>query len=131
MATGLKNLEIYQTACKLEKAVHQLVKKFPQEEQYRKKDQLKRSSSSVADNIAESYGRYGFQDKIQFLYKARGSAEEAKSQLERSVNVLPKEYQDAAERLARGYLIDIKKINGYIRYLRSKKSQFNKSIKPG
>jgi len=84
MATGLENLEIYEIAVKLEKAVHRLCGKLPEDEKFRKIDQLKRSSSSVTDNIAESYGRYGYQDKIQFLYKARGSAEEAKSQLERS-----------------------------------------------
>lgn len=115
-------MEIYQIACKLEKAVHQLCKKFPEDEKYRRVDQLKRSSSSTSDNIAESYGRFGYQDKIQFLYKARGSAEEAKSQLGRSRDILSKKYQDITDKLVEGYLIEIKKINGYIRYLRNRKN---------
>ena len=80
MATGLENLRIYKLAVRLEKFVHRVVnEKFPADEKYRSADQLKRSSSSVADNIAESYGRYHFKDKRRCIYIARGEAEETKS----------------------------------------------------
>jgi four helix bundle protein len=120
MATGLDNLEIYQLACKLEKIVHQAVKTFPYDEKFSRGDQLKRSSSSVANNIAESYGRFGFQDKIQFLYQARGSVEEARSQILRSTDFIKKEL---IESLNQGYTILIKKINGFIGYLRQCKNK--------
>jgi four helix bundle protein len=85
MATGLENLRIYQQAVRLEKFVHRVVnEKFPLEEKYRSCDQLKRSSSSVADNIAESYGRYHFKDKMKHVYIARGEAEETKSGFHRA-----------------------------------------------
>jgi len=119
MATGLENLEIYSLAKELEAEVCSLVKKFPPEEKFGKSSQLKRSSASVADNIAESYGRYGFQEKIQFLILARGSAEEAKSQIERSKLVCNEDHKICE--LIKKYTVEIKMINGFIKYLRTKK----------
>jgi four helix bundle protein len=40
--------------------------------------QLIRAVDSIGANIAESYGRYHFAEKINFLYYARGSLYEAK-----------------------------------------------------
>ncbi len=40
--------------------------------------QLIRAVDSIGANIAESYGRYHFGEKINFLYYARGSLYEAK-----------------------------------------------------
>lgn len=119
MATGLENLEVYQLACKLEKLVYKITKNFPKEEKYGRISQLRRATSSVVDNIAESYGRFGFQDRIQFLFQARGSAEEARSQLDRSREFTEKNIIDE---LVESYTVEIKKINGYIRFLRKKKS---------
>lgn len=122
MVKGLEDLEVYNIACKLEKEVYQITEKFPIEEKYGKTSQLRRSSCSVADNIAESYGRFSYQDKIQFLYIARGSAEEARSQINRSRIISNSEICD---RLIDEYTIEIKKINSYIRFLKTKK-QINK-----
>jgi four helix bundle protein len=123
MATGLDNLAIYKEAKELEREVHSLLESFPTEEKYRKIDQLKRSSSSIVDNIAESYGRYGYQDKIQFLFLARGSAEEARSQLERAKDILKIENLD---NLIEKFTIEIKKINGFIKFLRNQKQKNTK-----
>ena len=53
MATGLENLNIYKLAAELKITVFHLTKKFPDDEKYRSIDQLRRSSSSVTNNIAE------------------------------------------------------------------------------
>jgi len=119
VSTNLEKLEIYKIAMELETDVHRFIKLFPLEEKYRKTDQLKRSSSSVADNIAESHGRYGFRDKAQFLYLARGSAEEASSQLERANHLLELHQDQQIGELVSEYDILAKKINGYIRYLKT------------
>ena len=47
--------------------------------------QLARATDSVGANIAESFGRYHYGEKLQFLYYARGSLFEAKYWLNRAV----------------------------------------------
>lgn len=46
--------------------------------------QIARAADSIGANIAESYGRFHFGEKIQFLYYARGSLFETKYWLNRS-----------------------------------------------
>ena len=118
MATGLENLKIYQLAVKLEKEVHQITESFPKEEKYRKVDQMRRSSSSVCDNIAESYGKFSYGAKINSLYIARGEAEEIRRQIERAKDI----YIDCkiADKIVEEYIILIKSINGYIKFLKEK-----------
>jgi four helix bundle protein len=119
MSTGLENLEIYKLAKELETKVYLLTNDFPIDEKFGKTSQIKRSSASVADNIAESYGRYNYQEKIQFLLLARGSGEEIRSQLDRSKIICHND--EKINLLVEEYTIEIKKINGFIRFLRNKK----------
>jgi len=45
--------------------------------------QIARSADSIGANIAESFGRYNFGEKLQFLYYSRGSLFETKYWLNR------------------------------------------------
>lgn len=47
--------------------------------------QLAKATDSIGANIAESYGRFHFGEKLQFLYFARGSIFETKYWLNRTI----------------------------------------------
>jgi len=47
--------------------------------------QMARATDSIGANIAESYGRYNYGEKLQFLYYSRGSLFEAKYWLNRAL----------------------------------------------
>ena len=53
---------------------------------YELKNQMNASTGSVMDNIAERFGGEGRNEFINFLSIAKGSAEEAKSQLYRALD---------------------------------------------
>lgn len=50
-----------------------LANKFPPHEKYKLTDQLIRSSRSVTANIAEGFGRFHYQEYVQFCRQSRGS----------------------------------------------------------
>ncbi len=126
MRGGLETLEVYKLAVRLEIFVHRVLdEKFPDDEKYRGANQLKRSSSSVVDNIAESYGKYSYGAKINSLFIARGEIEETKSGIFRAYRkkYLSKELSDFT---INKYIDLHKQLNGYIRFLRNKRQ--NKAL---
>ncbi len=117
MATGLENLKVYQMAKGLEMKIHEQTKQFPKEEFYRSVDQLKRSSSSVVNNIAEAYNKKSVKDKAHILRDiAISEAEETESNILRCGDkgfLQVKVARDIAEE----YVGLKKAIYGYIRFL--------------
>ncbi len=122
MATGLENLKIYQLAEKLEITVYKVTEDFPKDEKYRSVDQLRRSSSSSANNIAEGYNRYSYQEKIRYLCIAKSEAEETKRNIIRSFKKGFLQEKVAIE-IADNYTALIKGISGYIKFLNKKKEE--------
>jgi len=121
MATGLENLWIYKLAEDLEIEVHNVTKVFPKDEIYRSVDQLRRSSCSVSNNIAESYYKGSTykgstKEKIRFLNIAKGKTEETKRNIIRSSR---KDFilEEKAEKLVNQYTILLKGIQAYIKFL--------------
>ena len=116
MATGLENLWVYKLAEELEIEVHQLTKRFPRDELYRSVDQIRRSSSSVANNIAESYHKTTEKEKIRFIDIAKGETEETKRNLAKSVR---KGLIDAATTfpIIDRYIILLKGLTAYSKFL--------------
>ncbi len=68
-----RDLEVWQKSKEIRNAIWDKCKELPDEEKYRLKDQLIRASRSITANIAEGYGRYHYQENIQFCRQARGS----------------------------------------------------------
>ncbi len=118
MATGLENLKIYKMAEELEIVVFNITKKFPYDEKYRSIDQLKRSSASVSNNIAESYHKSSKKDKTRILEIAKGEAEETRTNILRCARKNFLKEKEATE-ISDKYIELLKAINGYIRFLRN------------
>lgn len=119
MATGLENLKIYQMAKTLEMKVHELTADFPREEKYRSVDQLKRSSASVTNNIAESYFKKSVKEKSYILRNVCiTEAEETRSNILRCAE---KSFlhTDTANQISEDYIELRKAIYGYIRFLQN------------
>ena len=117
-----KDLEVWKKCRQLRQEIWLLVKEFPPEEKYRLSDQLIRSSRSPSAQIAEGYGRYHFQENVQFCRIARGSLYEV---LDHLTVCLDSEYitsakHDAIENLTYEC---IRLLNGYINYLIKSKNE--------
>jgi four helix bundle protein len=79
-----EELEIWQKARELCKKIREIAETSPLGKDYSIKDQILRSSGSVMDNIAEGFERDGKKEFINFLYIAKGSLGETRSQTHRS-----------------------------------------------
>ncbi len=84
--TKFEDLEVWQMAREFAASIYKLTvdEKFSKE--YKLKDQIKDSSGSVMDNIAEGFGRESRLEFINFLSIAKGSVYETKSQLYRCLD---------------------------------------------
>ena len=78
---GYKDLIAWQKGMDLVEGVYRLSARFPREETFGLTSQLRRAAVSVPSNIAEGYSRPSRSDYIRFLDIARGSANEAETQL--------------------------------------------------
>ncbi|MEL1246096.1 four helix bundle protein [Flavobacterium sp. DGU11] len=114
-----EDLEIWQEARRLAKEIHIISIETGLKTDFKLRDQIKASSGSVMDNIAEGFERNGNIEFRQFLSIAKGSAGEARSQLYR---VLDYNYIDEERfsALKESFENLSGKINNFIIYLNNK-----------
>lgn len=96
-----RDLTVWQQAHQLTLAVYQLTGTFPREELYGVTTQLRRSSASIAANLAEGCGRNGDAELARFCSIAMGSASELEYHLLLASDLQlidPKDYAELAER---------------------------------
>lgn len=114
-----EDLEIWQEARRLSKEIIVISNTTELNKDFKLKAQLKNSSGSVMDNIAEGFERNGNGEFRQFLSIAKGSAGEARSQLYR---VFDNNYksEEKLTLLIREYEKLSIKIHNFITYLNKK-----------
>ena len=117
--TKFEDLEIWKEARRLAKEIHIISVESDLKNDFRFKDQIKASSGSVMDNIAEGFERNANVEFRQFLSIAKGSAGETRSQLYR---VLDYNYinEEKFEILKTDFENLSGKINNFISYLNKK-----------
>lgn len=116
-----EDLEVYRLARKFRKAMYAVTRQLPAHEKFELASQIRRAAVSLTNNIAEGHGRYHFLDQIKFQLQARGSLTELIDDLNvcSDENYLPP--NDAADLKKQATEVH-QLINGYIRYLRERKT---------
>ena len=112
-----EELEIWQLARQLCRKIYPLTFVVPIED-FRYKDQIRGTSGSIMDNIAEGFGRGSKHEFVHSLTTAKGEAKELKFQLYRGLYV--KYFSEALfqELYADAELL-VKKIGAFIQDLNS------------
>lgn len=113
-----EELQIWQEGCRLAVDIYQLTTNEPFTKDFGLKDQIRRSSVSIPSNIAEGKERETIKELVRYLYVAKGSAAELKTQLyvAQGVGYLNADiYLDLNERIT----LLSKQIGGFIRKLKS------------
>ena len=118
---SFEKLEIYKLAGEFRKKIYALTRQLPNHEQYNLISQMRRAAVSLTNNIAEGHGRYHYQENIQFLRHSRGSLEELLDDLNICID---EKYakNDCIDVLKKEAYFLLKKMNGYIKYLKGKKA---------
>ena len=116
----LEDLNVWIKCRELKNKLSKVARELPAEEKYRLTDQLIRASRSITNNIAEGYGRFHFQENIQFLRQSRGSLYECKDHLYCALDdgyISMEKFNLLKEECS----ICLKILNGYIKYLKDRK----------
>jgi len=118
--TKFEELEVWQLARALSKKIYSLTFIEPLKSDFRLRDQLRGSSGSIMDNIAEGFERASKLEFVNSLSYSKGEAGELKSQLYRCLDCryinqqIFEELYNKADILAR-------KISAFISYLNTSK----------
>jgi four helix bundle protein len=128
MATGFDDLRILQSAEAVADDLWKLVSTWDKFAKDVVGKQLARAADSIGANIAESYGRFHFGDKINFLYYARGSLFETKYWLNRCFarNLITKKQ---LENYAQTLTSIGRQLNAFTNSLKSQRNNNHKILK--
>ena len=112
------DLDIYKMAFNLSIKIHRHSLQLPKFELYEQGSQVRRSSKSVKDQIAEGYGRRRYKaDFIKFLVYAQASNDECQNQINTIMEIYP-EMAEWADLATECNTLGMK-INKFIQYVES------------
>lgn len=117
-----EDLEIYKAAREFRKKIYSLAKKLPEYEKYNLAGQMRRAAVSLTNCIAEGPGRFHYQENIQFLRQSRGSLEEIIDDMNVCIDESYADLDQLNKLKQEGYIV-LKRLNGYIKYLRKCKDE--------
>jgi four helix bundle protein len=119
---SFEDLDVYKLAREFSREISQLIKKLPNVEDYNLKSQMRRAKLSMTNNIAEGFGRYHYQENIQFCRQSRGSICELTDDFNECYDLgyIDQKYRDQLKNIA--YHL-IKVLNGYIASIKRQKEK--------
>ncbi len=119
---SFEDLEVWRVCQDLRKRLACLARELPKEEKFRLTDQMIRASRSVTNNIAEGYGRFHYQENIQFCRQSRGSLYELVDHLTICVE---EDYLSSENfnKLKSDCERAVRLLNGFIRFLNKQKKE--------
>ncbi|TSA27281.1 MAG: four helix bundle protein [Bacteroidetes bacterium] len=112
-----EDFEIWKDARSFSVRIFELTKKKSFHGDFKFQSQLRSSSGSIMDNIAEGFERGGRKEFIQFLSIAKGSSGEAKSQIYRAFDYQYINQEEFNEVYEKAELLG-KKIGSLMQYLK-------------
>ncbi|MDK2976757.1 MAG: hypothetical protein PWP06_1232 [Candidatus Marinimicrobia bacterium] len=123
-----EEIEVWKEARMLSQKIFQLTQNNSFKKDLRFRDQIRSSSGSIMDNIAEGYERGGNKEFIQFLYIAKGSCGETRSQIHRAFDFQYIDQQEYENILKQCVSLSIK-ISNFISYIYRSKLKGDKYVK--
>ena len=122
---SFEDLFVYQKARDFSRKIAELVKKLPANERNKLRDQMTRARRSITNNLAEGYGRFHYQENIQYCRQSRGSICEIIDDL---IECRDENYIEGKEFISlKEEAYSLMKIpNKYIAYLQKAKQEFSK-----
>jgi len=119
---SFEDLECWKACTEVRRFIAELVKKYPKEERFSLVDDMKRAARSTTHNLAEGFGRFHYQENVQFCRISRGSLYELIDQLITSKDdrdITSEEYKKGRSLITKALPL----LNGYIGYLNRQKDK--------
>jgi four helix bundle protein len=129
---NFEDFEIWKEARALTREIYQLTRDSKFSKDFVLRDQIRRAAISVMSNIAEGFERGGNQEFIQFLYVAKASCGEVRSQLYVALDqsyVTSKDCDDVSKSLRR-LSIMISNLIDYLKHSGMKGSKYMPTSRP-
>jgi four helix bundle protein len=129
---NFEDFEIWKEARTLTREIYQLTNDSKFSKDFALRDQIRRGVVSIMSNIAEGFERGGNQEFIQFLYVAKASCGEVRSQLYVALDqsyVSPKDCNDVSKSFRR-LSIMISNLIDYLKRSGMKGSKYMSASRP-